>query len=430
MAVFRMRNHAQNYDWGSRWMLPALRAAGAGAVDLDPDPVAELWMGTHPRGPSSADVGHEGSVPLTEVLSRSGDGELSFLFKILTAERGLSIQTHPSQEMAEEGFAREEAQGINIGAPHRTYRDRNHKPELLCAVDEFWGLRGFRPLPELQQEMARFVTKLDSETVVPLRTALEHFVAVPGEATWREAFAALLRIAETEDTDAFERALCSYCGDPGAAKDEPARDDRYWWCRELMRQFPGDAGAAAPLYLNVVHLHPGEAVFLEAGVLHAYLYGAGVELMASSDNVLRAGCTSKHVDRSELLRTLSFRFEPAVVRHPDRVSCGGAELFRYQTAAEEFELLRYSSDAEESTRRVKLTKDRGAAIVLALGGSVRVTVASVDSEPGSEATVSLSATESALVDYETNRFFLDFPASGTVYVASLPGAITCQPGPR
>lgn len=430
MAVYRMRNHVQTYDWGSKWMLPALRAAGDGPVHPHPRPVAEIWMGTHPRGPSSVELGPEGHVPLTEILNRFGAGELSFLFKILTAERGLSIQSHPSKKMAEEGFYREEAQGIDIDAPHRTYRDTNHKPELLCAVDDFWGLRGFRPLPELQQEMARFVTELDAETMNPLRTALEHFVAVPGEATWRDAFAALLQVAETEETAAFQRALHSYCGDPGAVKDEPERDDRYWWCRELMRQFPGDSGAAAPLYLNLVHVHPGEAFFLEAGVLHAYLYGAGVELMASSDNVLRAGCTSKHVDRSELLRTLAFRFESAGVSQPDMTSCGGAELFRYRTQAEEFELLRCSSHPGEPTRRIELTKDRGAVVVLSVGTSVQVTVKGADTESHREAAVVLASTESALVDDETKRFSIDLHAPGTVYLASLPGAVACEPENR
>lgn len=430
MAVYRMRNHAQNYDWGSRRMIPALQAAGSGVVHLNPEPVAEIWMGTHPRGPSSVEIVHGGIEPLTELLSRGGDGELPFLFKILTAERGLSIQTHPSRAMAEEGFHREETQGVDIGAAHRTYRDRNHKPELLCAVDDFWGLRGFRPLHELKKEMARFAKELHSEATSPLRAALERFVAVPGEATWREAFATLLRMAESGETAALEHALHSYCGDPGAAGDKPDRDNRYWWCRELMRQFPGDAGAAAPLYLNLVHLHPGEAVFLEAGVLHAYLYGAGVELMASSDNVLRAGCTSKHVNRSELLRTLTFTFESAAVNQPETVFCGGAELLRYRTAAAEFELLRCSLRCSlrsgEQARRVELTKDRGAAIVLSVGSSAQVSVGGLDAESSSAPPVALASTESALVDYETNRFSIDVRSPGTVYVASVPGAITCD----
>lgn len=408
-------------------MFPELKATGE-PVSPSPEPVAELWMGTHPRGPSSVETSPGDMEPLTEILGRSGAGELPFLFKILTAERGLSIQTHPSRALAREGFRREEAHGIDIGAAHRTYRDRNHKPELLCAVGEFWGLRGFRPLSELQSEMRDFVAELNDSAMTPLRTALERFVAAPGDSTWREAFAALLRIAERGETAPLEGALRAYCGEPDPDEAYADRDDRYWWCRELMRQFPGDVGAAAPLYLNLVHLHPGDAIFLEAGVLHAYLYGAGVELMASSDNVLRAGCTSKHVDRQELLQALTLIFDlPAVVR-PDPISCGEGELRRYRTTAEEFELLRCSLPPGAGTGRLQLTKERGAAVVLSVGGGaqVRAADAAPDTVSSPAQSVALSSTESALVDYGTKRFSIDLSSVGAVYVASVPGTISCE----
>lgn len=481
MAVYRMRNRAQNYDWGSRWMVPALQTADGESLSPTEEPVAEIWMGTHPRGPSSVEIDSRDTVLLSEILSRSGSGELPYLFKILTAERGLSIQTHPTQAMARDGFAWEESQGIDIAAPHRTYRDRNHKPELLCAVDEFWGLRGFRPLSELQREMRGLAEMLTEEAgeadkaeeadraeeaVNQLREVLQRFVADPGVAVWREVFATLLRIAESGETTAVERALHAYCSDDGsgdrrpgdsaAADDPPDRNNRYWWCRELMRQFPGDLGAAAPLYLNLIHLRPGEAVFLEAGVLHAYLYGAGVELMASSDNVLRAGCTSKHVDRPELLRTVQFTFDPPAVVEPDTVTCGDGTLLRYRTGAQEFELVRFSLSSKpegpqkpagpgspDSTDGAALgghplgggmtfAKRGGAAIVLAVGGAVEVTAMPSESprDPAggiadSVGPVVLHSTESALVDYETQRVSLRGRSAATVYVAGTPGTIIC-----
>jgi mannose-6-phosphate isomerase len=389
-------------------------------------------MGTHSRGPSFVESAGGGVVPVAEQLGRNGARDVPFLFKILTAERGLSIQTHPSRELAEQGFDREDSLGIALDAPHRTYRDRNHKPELLCAVEDFWGLRGFRPLPELATEMERFAEWVRHPSLSPLRVALERFVAAPGTSTWRDAFAELLQIAESGETGPLDDALQTYCADADfdSATGQPLRDSRYWWCRELSRQFPKDAGSVAPLYLNLVHLRPGEAVFLEAGVLHAYLYGAGVELMASSDNVLRAGCTSKHVDRPELLRTLQFTFEAAAVVQPEAVPCGPGELLRFRTPAEEFELVRCSvttgTDRGGQNTRLELTKDRGAAIVLTLGGAVAVNgdigADSSDSGP----TVELSPTESALVDYETDRISVEMSPGATVYVAGEPGAIACH----
>lgn len=437
MAVYRMRNRAQNYDWGSRRMVPAMQAGHGESITPTAEPVAEIWMGTHPRGLSSVDTPAEGALPLPVVLGRSGPEELPFLFKILTAERGLSIQTHPSRAMAVAGFRREEAQGVDIGAPHRTYRDQNHKPELLCAIHDFWGLRGFRPLSELQSEMRGLAAALHEEAVMPLRNLLQQFVADPGVASWREVFATLLSMAEAGETAALERSLHAYCGGSPAGDSPPEdakshRNDRYWWCRELLRQFPGDVGAAAPLYLNLVHLHPGEAVFLEAGVLHAYLYGAGVELMASSDNVLRAGCTSKHVDRGELLQTVSFTCDPPVVVQPATVPCGAGTLLRYRTVAEEFELLRLSfpQDRSDSTQLpgVELVKAGGAAVVLAVGGTVQVGNDPSDEGSGVEESVILQSTESALVDYTTRRFLVQGRPEATVYVASLPGTISCGEG--
>jgi len=390
------------------------------------DLVAEIWMGTHPRGPSYAETSPGTYEPLTEVLGRVGARELPFLFKILTAERGLSIQTHPSQALAREGFQRETAEGIDRGAPHRMYRDRNHKPELLCAVDDFWGLRGFRPLEELQTEMQGFMNVLQQPAADTLRGALQVFVSSPTESTWREAFAALLQSAEGAARAAVVSALQTYCGTSNLGSSEPKRDNRYWWCRELLRQFPGDLGAAAPLYLNLVHLNPGEAIFLEAGVLHAYLYGAGVELMAASDNVLRAGCTSKHVDRRELLRALGFVLEPAAVLSPAAEMCGDGRMTRYRTSADEFELLRYALPPGVNHGRISLTKSReSVAVVLSLG-----TTAGVFEEPKQlpavmGRSVELSSTEAAVVDYGTDRFMVELHAGGVAYVAGVPGAITC-----
>ncbi|MFW5694077.1 MAG: mannose-6-phosphate isomerase, class I [Alkalispirochaeta sp.] len=427
-----MHNTIQNYDWGSRWMFPVLQTAEGfdGSEGAPEAPIAELWMGTHPRGPSSVEISPGRRVPLTEILSRSNGGELPFLFKVLTAERGLSIQTHPSRDLAQEGFRREDARGVDIEAPHRMYRDRNHKPELLCAIHEFWGLRGFRPLPELQREMRGFLSAFPATPPTKVHDAVSRFVATPSEATWREAFATLLQAAENAEHPSVQRALLDYCGDPTRDDRVQERDNRYWWCRELMRQFPGDLGAAAPLYLNVVHLHPGEAMYLEAGVLHAYLYGAGVELMAASDNVLRAGCTSKHVDRQELLRALAFVFQPAAIVRPPSLPCGTGFMRRFVTTAGEFELLQCGVPNGLQAGRVHLTKTRGsAAVVLSVGADARIFDERPDGSGSSREqgnTVVLASMESAVVDYGTDRFEVEVTPPGVVYVAGEPGAIRCS----
>lgn len=409
-------------------------------------PIAEVWMGSHPRGTS---ILEESGTPLSRYLhddperrlgSRAatlappGDDQpgLPFLFKILTAEKGLSIQSHPTRERAASGYAAEERAGVPLDAPHRNYRDRNHKPELILALGDFWGLRGFRPLDELAREMAAFAASLVEPELAGVRRTLEEFVAAPGEEGWRRAFAALVVPGENSSDGALSAALSGavdrYAAAPGMAspgdsapeEDRVARDDRYWWCRELARQFPGDIGAAAPLYLNLFHLQPGEAVFLAPGVLHAYLYGAGVEIMANSDNVLRAGCTGKHVDVPELLASLSFAADPATVIAPAAQPIGGGGwLRRFETPAAEFELLEVGGGEAV----VELEKREGPAVILAIAGGCRVAADS------SSRKVQLGPTESAFVDHATTRLRVDLDRDARVYVASLPGTVSARERP-
>jgi mannose-6-phosphate isomerase len=423
-------------------------ARGESGGDGDTGPVAEVWMGSHPRGPS---ILAETDAPLLRhlldeperrlgsraaALAPPGDDQpgLPFLFKILTAEKGLSIQSHPTRERAAAGYAEEDRAGVPLDAPHRNYRDRNHKPELILALGDFWGLRGFRSLDELAREMAAFAAALVEPELGGLRRSLEAFAEDPVEERWKDAFAALVAPAAEGSGGAGTAVSTALCAalegyavtrgpaaadaglhgvPPGAAGVD--RDNRYWWCRELARQFPGDIGAVAPLYLNLFHLRPGEAVFLDAGILHAYLFGAGVEIMANSDNVLRAGCTPKHVDVPELLASLSFGANPAMVLAPEaRPLGGGAGMRRFVTPAAEFELVELGGGSGP----VDVQKEEGPAIILSIGGGCRITSAA------HAVPTRLEVTESAFVDHETTGLRVEFDPGARAYVAALPGAIS------
>ncbi len=320
MPVFRLENTVQHYAWGSPELLPDLMGIG----NPDSSPWAEIWMGAHPKAPSKVVNGAE-QIPLNRFVRRNPDkvlgpevnqkfGTVPFLFKYLAAGSPLSIQAHPSKAEAEKGFARENAAGIPLDSPKRNYRDNNHKPEIISALTPFWALRGFRP-PE---EILQFAEELQ----VP--SFLELARLIPSEGL-KGFFAALMDFPSPETlTEAVVEAAAD------------RSEDMYRWINKINLQYPGDTGITAPLFLNLVKLQPGEALYLPAGELHAYLDGLGIELMATSDNVLRGGLTVKHVDKNELLSVLTFTGAKADVLHPQIQ--GQEEV--YQTPADEFRLSR------------------------------------------------------------------------------------------
>ncbi len=396
-----MRNVVQNYAWGSTTMLRAIRNVPGTAAEEE----AELWMGSHPRGPSTLLLpdGTEERVP---------PDSIPFLFKILTAQSALSIQTHPDRIAAEEGYARENEVGIPVNAPERNYRDTNHKPELVCAVSDFWGLRGFRPVSAISSELERVVASAP-ELPEKFRRMVAEFYEEPTVERWRSLFPDLLRARED---DVFRENLCRGGADYALSRNGRDRDDPYWWVLELQKQFPGDPGTLAPLYLNLVHLHPGEAMFLDAGTLHAYLYGAAVELMANSDNVLRAGCTVKHVDVSELVRNVTFEWkEPSPTKPSPHTP-----VWTYRTPAQEFELHRVILQPQ---RPVALAVSSGPVVFLALENEVTL--------KGEEHSLVLSPGESAFLKLDRNDGAGTVTFSGlgnedetsVLFIASLPGTV-------
>lgn len=277
----RLHHTSRDYDWGSRDDIP--RFLGEPSGDR---PVAEVWMGTHQLGASTVDT-EDGEVPLAALT-----GELPFMLKLLAASRPLSIQVHPDAEQAKAGFAREEEAGIPIDAPHRVYRDVNHKPEMVYALTTFDTLVGFRPTAEI----LRILSGIES----PLATALvERLHDRPG-------FHGIVRLVSTlledkPDVAEIDRVVAA-CRDLAAEGNDIKR--AYTTAVEIAEHHPGDVGVVISLLLQRLTLQPGEAAFLGAGIIHAHLRGMCLEVMATSDNVLRAGLTTKHLDPVGLVACL------------------------------------------------------------------------------------------------------------------------------
>ncbi|MEU5720034.1 mannose-6-phosphate isomerase, class I [Streptomyces sp. NPDC020403] len=326
----RLSNTVRPYAWGSTTALPELLGKAPTG-----EPQAEMWMGAHPGAPSRltrpSDAGAEQA--LTEVIAADPERELGpaavrafgprlpFLLKLLAAGAPLSLQVHPDLAQAQAGYADEERRGVPIDAPQRTYKDANHKPELICALTPFDGLCGFRRPAEAADVMAAL--GVDS-----LKPYVDLLRARPEEAALREVLTAVLT-ADPAETAGTVGEAAEAAGRLGGAHAPYA---------QIAHHYPGDPGVIAAMLLNYVQLQPGEAMFLGAGVPHAYLGGLGVEIMANSDNVLRCGLTPKHVDVAELLRIVRFEpTEPGILR--PEAAPSGEEL--YETPVDEFRLSRY-----------------------------------------------------------------------------------------
>ncbi|MEU9011493.1 mannose-6-phosphate isomerase, class I [Streptomyces sp. NPDC048479] len=397
----RLSNTVRPYAWGSTTAIPDLLG-----VAPTGEPQAEMWMGAHPGAPSRV-TRSTTDQPLSDVIAADPVRELGsaavekfgprlpFLLKILAAGAPLSLQVHPNLEQAREGYVAEESAGVPIDAPHRNYKDANHKPELICALTPFDGLCGFRT----PVEAADLLAGLEVDSLKPYVDLLH---AHPEEAALREVLTAILSAdpAEmaatvTEAAAAAERLGGAYA--PYAA---------------IAHQFPGDPGVIAAMLLNYVQLQPGEALFLGAGVPHAYLNGLSVEIMANSDNVLRCGLTPKHVDVPELLRIVRFEATDPGVLRPEAAP-SGEEV--YETPIHEFRLSRYTLAPGAQSRDLTAPTPQ---ILLCTAGSV-----TVDSVPAGSATageLTLAPGESAFVPAgDKTEISGTGSGSGTVFRATV-----------
>ncbi|TXY10320.1 mannose-6-phosphate isomerase, class I [Vibrio mimicus] len=299
---FIMHNTIQPYAWGCTNSISQL----FGIANPKGEPQAEVWMGAHPNGCSCVEFAGE-QIKLSTLIEQEKSaflsaqtaeqfGELPYLFKILAAAQALSIQVHPSKAEAEDGFARENAQGIAIHAAHRNYKDPNHKPELVYALTNYQAMNGFRPLSEI-------ITLFSILAIDELTPLLNKLQQNQNEAGLEHFFTSLLSLTGENKTRVVDQLL-SYAH---AHVEQPL----FALIEELATQYPGDIGLFAPLILHVLTLQPGEAMFLDARTPHAYLKGTALEIMANSDNVLRAGLTPKHIDVVELAKCTLFKEKPA-----------------------------------------------------------------------------------------------------------------------
>ncbi len=331
LKIFKLRNQILEYNWGSKTCISHLQ----GKDESSPEPQAELWMGTHPMGSSRILInGKEESLlelirqdpkrMLGDKIARKFKNELPFLFKILAAAHPLSIQAHPNKIQARKGFEFENKENIPLNSPERNYRDDNHKPELICALTNFEAMCGFQPIGDiverikyLQLEDYISMTK-ELETDLSIKNLKKMFSELMGkhdDVQTKKVSILVNKIAELGPRDENEKII-------------------FKWISRLAALYPKDMGVFSPLFLNVIKLLPGEALFIEAGVLHTYLSGCGVEVMANSDNVLRGGLTHKKVDLHNLIKILKFDNTGLIKVQPKY----SKDEYIYQTSAEEFQL--------------------------------------------------------------------------------------------
>ncbi|MFE4228255.1 mannose-6-phosphate isomerase, class I [Arthrobacter sp. NPDC056886] len=381
--MYELENVLRPYAWGSPTAIADLlgRPASGG-------PEAELWIGAHPGSPSVAltpaagagrhapETHDDGRLALDALIAEDPEHclggasvaafgpRLPFLLKVLAAETPLSLQVHPTLDQAREGFAREEAAGVDPSAPDRNYKDAFHKPEMIFALTPFEALCGFRPAAVSRAVFQHLAACFDLAglELPPLVPLLLEDLAQPDEPeALRSAFERLIAGGEdvSHATEMIVAALVS-----GAPMDSHVAE--LTTVVNLNHDYPGDPGVLISLLLNRISLAPGEAVYLPAGNVHAYLHGLGIEVMASSDNVLRGGLTPKFVDVPELLKTVAFE-AVAVPMLPAETTMLGQELFR--PPFREFQLQRI--ELAPGAEPVPLAQS-GAAVVIVTSGSVRL----------------------------------------------------------
>jgi len=323
-----LKNTVQEYAWGSYTAIPKL----LGNDSPMNTPQAELWMGAHPKAPSKVKLNGEwiSLMKLIEknpkdilgkVVAEKYNNRLPYLFKVLAAAKPLSIQAHPSLVQAKEGFIRENSLGIPFDANNRNYKDDNHKPECICALTFFWALNGFRKISDV-------LALLEKICPQGLKSDLNNLRVEPNSLGLKKFFQAIMTMGRAQQNQIIADAIIN-------SRKFTEDDQAYKWMIDLHNEYPADIGVFSPIFLNLICLKPGQAMFLPAGELHAYLDGVGIELMANSDNVLRGGLTPKHVDVPELLNVLNFEERELDILSP--IESNECERI-YSSRAEEFVL--------------------------------------------------------------------------------------------
>ncbi|OLQ93024.1 mannose-6-phosphate isomerase, class I [Vibrio panuliri] len=374
-TLFKLDNVIQNYVWGSKTAMGEL----FGITNPDNQPQAEIWMGAHPNGCSK--VAGSGEL-LSEVIAQDPKGvlgeytaerfgELPYLFKVLSAEKPLSVQVHPSKAKAMAGFAKENQQGIELNAANRNYKDANHKPELVYALTFYKAMNGFRPVAEI-------VAMFQQAEIDTLRDEIDALSALPNEQGLAEFFSVVMNLTGERKQQAIAELIARI---ERPAKTALARE-AFELIREFSQGYSNDIGLFSPLLLNVVELEPGEAMFLHAETPHAYVKGTGLEIMANSDNVLRAGLTPKYMDVAELIANTQFHSISA--DHIKLAPFSSGNKLGYPIPVDDFGFEIMTLDAKAKVQYV-----RGAEIIFCIEGQATLS--------GGSEEITLVAGESAFV---------------------------------
>ena len=396
---FKLKNKIQEYDWGSKIAIPSM----LGLPVPSEKPMAEMWMGAHPKASSEIEVNGKW-VPLTQVISEDPvpilgktvaekfSKELPFLFKVIAASKPLSVQAHPNKKQAIEGFDKENKLQVPLDSPERNYKDRNHKPEVLCAIAKFEALKGFR-------EIGQIISLLKRVVPLSLGKELTFLRKNPDSHGLKKFYSSIMKMQQEEKEKVFEELLDN-------SKKYMDLDPAYSLVIRLNALFPLDIGIFSPLLLNRIVLNPGEAIYLPPGELHAYVEGVGVEVMANSDNVLRGGLTHKHVDIEELLNILNFSWEPVQVITPRNT--GQSEAV-YPVPAEEFVLSVINIDNKTNFLS---QENRAVEIMIIIDGEVEIK--NLHENKG----IRLKKGESVLIPSAMPQYCLS--GNATIYKVSVP----------
>lgn len=379
-VLVKIANQARNYAWGSRTLI-----SDYFGIPATGQPMAEIWFGTHEG--SAAVIA---DAPAETLSHRLGGRQLKFLMKILAADQPLSIQAHPTNEQAIAGFARENASGIPISAPNRNYKDESHKPEIIVALSDFEALCGFRP----QDQIQALLEDVQSHAGVSdgLRTiATEWLGLLDQEDGLKKLFSNIAQRRGNFDGIAAELTTMADF------------DARFALAERLNLIYPGDPGVMVALLMNHVYLSPGEALFLPAGNIHAYLSGLGIEVMSASDNVLRGGLTAKHIDVDELETVVDFRYGQIPAVSPKVLTSG---LVQYPCNTDDFLLYRMEPSGERLMADMNLP---GESIILCTAGEIAVSTSQ-------EERLVLRRGEAAFMSADAK--FFSISGSGTAFLAA------------
>ena len=308
-SVHKLQGTVQHYSWGGTTFLPKLLSM----ENPNHKPFAEYWLGIHASGPSSIEVNQQ-SVLLSDAIATdpkaalsepvySHFGGLPYLFKVLDVKDMLSIQVHPAKEYAKVAFEKEEASGTALNAPNRNYKDTNHKPEIMLAMSEFWLLHGFKSEAKILETLENIA---EFQVLVPLYKS----EGIKG------LYQFLMEMEQAQVDSLLSTVVKRALRNKQEGKINRTAPD--WWVAKLYENTAGilpiDKGVFSIYLFNIVCVMPGQGIFQDAGVPHAYLEGQNVELMANSDNVLRGGLTPKHIDVEELIHNIKFEsIDPVII---------------------------------------------------------------------------------------------------------------------